>query len=282
MSLSHLETIRNLLAAGITEPADCKPILPKLSGIRTVVFDVYGTLLTSGHCRQYPQPATSIEDLLRSILQEHKLALPETPHSLEANLTALIQREHQAARARGISCPEIEIRAIWSELLHHPVGEVIEDVALQYECMTNPVWPMPGASKLIADLKKKPLSLGIVSNAQFYTPLLFPALLQETLPDLGFTEFLCFFSYQYGLAKPGEDLYLLLKEKLATNGISPAHVLYIGNDAHKDIHPAAKAGFRTALFAGDVDSLKLHPDKPGLLPPDAVVTHLEQICHLLR
>ena len=282
MSLSHLETIRNLLAAGVTEPADCKPILPKLSGIRTVVFDVYGTLLASGHCRKNPQPATSIEDLLRPILQDHKLALPETPHSLEAKLTALIQREHQAARARGISYPEIEIRAIWSELLHHPVGEVIEDVALQYECMTNPVWPMPGASNLIADLKKKPLSLGIVSNAQFYTPLLFPALLQATLPDLGFTEFLCLFSYQYGLAKPGEDLYLLLKKKLATNGISPAHVLYIGNDAHKDIHPAAKAGFRTALFAGDMNSLKLHPDKPGLLPPDAVVTHLQQICHLLR
>ena len=282
MSLSHLETIRNLLAAGVTEPADCKPILPKLSGIRTVVFDVYGTLLASGHCRKNPQPATSIEDLLRPILQDHKLALPETPHSLEANLTALIQREHQAARARGISYPEIEIRAIWSELLHHPVGEVIEDVALQYECMTNPVWPMPGASNLIADLKKKPLSLGIVSNAQFYTPLLFPALLQATLPDLGFTEFLCLFSYQYGLAKPGEDLYLLLKKKLATNGISPAHVLYIGNDAHKDIHPAAKAGFRTALFAGDMNSLKLHPDKPGLLPPDAVVTHLQQICYLLR
>ena len=281
MNLSHLETIRNLLAEGTTKPADCEPLLPRISGIRTVVFDVYGTLLTSGCSKKHPHAESKVDKLLPPILKGYELALPETPHSLADSLDALIEREHQAAKDRGIPYPEIDICSIWSELLHHPVGDTIEDIALQYECMTNPVWPMPGASELIADLKKKQLSLGIVSNAQFYTPLLFPALMKATLPDMGFTESLCVFSYQYGLAKPGDDLYRILKEKLAPHGISPAHVLYIGNDAHKDIHPAAKAGFRTVLFAGDAESLKRHPEKSGLLPPDAVITHLQQICQLL-
>ena len=281
MSLSHLETIRNLLDEGATEPANCEPLLPRISGIRTVVFDVYGTLLSSGCCKKHPRAESIVDRLLPAILEGHELALPETSHSLADSIEVLIAREHRTAKARGISYPEIDIRSIWSELLQHPVGHAIEDIAVRYECMTNPVWPMAGARELIAVLKKKQLSLGIVSNAQFYTPLLFPALMEATLPDLGFTESLCVFSYQHGHAKPGNDLYRILTEKLAQQSISPAHVLYIGNDALKDIHPAAKAGFRTVLFAGDADSLKRHPEKTGLLPPDAVITHLQQILYLL-
>ena len=281
MSLSHLETIRSLLFAGTTAPAACDAVLPHLPGIKTVIFDVYGTLLSSGCCRHPALKDSSLEDLLRSTVREHKLTLPETPTSLEANLAALIQKEHQASIAHGVTHSEVEIRSIWSELLHHPVGHAIEDIALRYECLTNPVWPMPGVSQLITELKARSLSLGIISNAQFYTPLLFPALLHATLPDLGFTESLCLFSYQYGFAKPGDDLYQILKERLIALGHFPDQVLYIGNDAHKDVHPAAKAGFRTALFAGDENSLDLHPEKSGLLPPDAVVTHLTQIPRLL-
>jgi putative hydrolase of the HAD superfamily len=59
--------------------------------------------------------------------------------------------------------------------------------------------------------------------------------------------------------------------------IAPAEALYLGNDARKDIHPAASLGFRTALFAGDARSLRLRESEPGLLPPDAILTELSQI-----
>ena len=71
MSLSHLETIRNLLDEGATEPANCEPLLPRISGIRTVVFDVYGTLLSSGCCKKHPRAESIVDRLLPAILEGH-------------------------------------------------------------------------------------------------------------------------------------------------------------------------------------------------------------------
>ena len=281
MSIPHLETFRTLLDEDSTSPADCDPALPRLSGIKAVIFDVYGTLYTSGRYRENLQGGSTIEEKLRAILLTHQIEPPNDHHPLGANLLKLIQREHKAARARGVPYPEVEIRSIWSQLLDCPIDHVIEDIAIRYECMTNPVWPMPGASELLASLRHRQLLLGIVSNAQFYTPLLFPALLQYSLPDLGFNEALCVFSYQHAAAKPGGELYRILSERLSQHGILPQQVLYIGNDASKDIHPASEAGFRTALFAGDQNSLRLPSRKSELLPPDAVLTHLLQVPRLL-
>ena len=140
---------------------------------------------------------------------------------------------------------------------------------------------MPGASETLVTLRGRGLTLGIVSNAQFYTPLLFPALLGRDLEELGFEEDLCLFSYQHGVAKPGPALYRILHERLDQRGIAPAETLYLGNDAHKDIHPAAELGFHTVLFAGDNRSLRLHSDQTALHSPDALITNLAQLPDLL-
>jgi putative hydrolase of the HAD superfamily len=46
-----------------------------------------------------------------------------------------------------------------------------------------------------------------------------------------------------------------------------------------DIYPARKAGFKTALFAGDQRSLRMRSDDPRCrdLTPDLVVTDLGQL-----
>ena len=60
-------------------------------------------------------------------------------------------------------------------------------------------------------------------------------------------------------------------------------VLYVGNDMLNDIYPAAKAGFKTALFAGDSRSLRLRKDKPKCkyLSADIVITDLIQLLDYL-
>ena len=47
-----------------------------------------------------------------------------------------------------------------------------------------------------------------------------------------------------------------------------------------DIHVPARLGFRTALFAGDKNSLRLRPDQ-DLLPPDAIIGDLSQLLEAL-
>jgi len=61
--------------------------------------------------------------------------------------------------------------------------------------------------------------------------------------------------------------------------ISAHSVLYIGNDMLNDIYPAKKAGFRTALFAGDARSLRLRENDPKCkdLSADIIITDLIQI-----
>ena len=262
-------------------PTGLKPILPKLPGIRCVIFDVYGTLLAStGNEPEINNPAHR-ESTLRTLLRQHGIPAPSRPSSLTGHLDALIVREHEQAREAGIPFPEVEIRDLWSELLQHPRDKRLEELAIAYECMTNPVWPMPGARELLAALHEREFILGIISNAQFYTPLLFPALLNSDLASLGFTEALCLFSYRFRNAKPGLALYETMKDCLSGRGIQPHEALYVGNDAEKDIHPASETGFRTALFAGDLRSLRLHQGKASLQQPDALLTELDQIIALL-
>jgi putative hydrolase of the HAD superfamily len=68
-------------------------------------------------------------------------------------------------------------------------------------------------------------------------------------------------------------------QKIAEKGVSPASVLYIGNDMLNDIYPARQTGFKTALFAGDERSLRLRSDDPRCrgLRADLVITDLSQL-----
>ena len=143
----------------------------------------------------------------------------------------------------------------------------------------NPVWPMPGLERVVESLSSAGMQLGIISNAQFFTPLLFPALTGSTLAELGFRTELCYYSYQHGQAKPGLFMFERARETLSQLGMAPGQVLYIGNDVLNDMMPAGKIGFRTALFAGDRRSLRLREGDARVagVEPDLVVSALEQI-----
>ena len=277
-----LEIIRRLSRPSKPAPSALQPVLPPLSGVKAVVFDIYGTLFSSSCGDLQSPPGRKAENMLLSILRDYEITPPAGPTPLTTRLHDLIKREHEEAQAKGNPFPEIEIRDLWGKILDLPPGPTIESIALRYECGVNPVWPMPGAGDLLSTLRHEGLALGLISNAQFYSPMLFPALLGLELPELGFTSDLCIYSYQHGIAKPDPGLYEILRMRLNQQGIEPGETLYLGNDALKDIDPATRLGFHTALFAGDNRSLRLCPDRDELLPPDAILTHLNQVAGLLN
>ena len=277
-----LEIIRRLSRPSKPAPSALQPVLPPLSGVKAVVFDIYGTLFSSSCGDLQSPPGRKAENMLLSILRDYEITPPAGPTPLTTRLHDLIKREHEEAQAKGNPFPEIEIRDLWGKILDLPPGPTIESIALSYECGVNPVWPMPGAGDLLSTLRHEGLALGLISNAQFYSPMLFPALLGLELPELGFTSDLCIYSYQHGIAKPDPGLYEILRMRLKQHGVEPGETLYLGNDALKDIDPAARLGFHTALFAGDSRSLRLCPDRNGLRPPDAILTHLNQVAGLLN
>jgi putative hydrolase of the HAD superfamily len=204
-------------------------------------------------------------------------------------LLVSIGAAHQQARDRGIDYPEVDIVAIWRAtlarlqergLVEPPLEQIdLRRLAVEYEVRTNPCWPMPGAAACLEQLRRRNVGLGIISNAQFFTPLLFPALLARSLEALGFLPELQFYSFQTGWAKPGRYLYDLAADAAASHGWRCHNVLFIGNDLLNDVAAARQVGFRTALFAGDGRSLRERAGDPRVkgVQADLVITHLDQL-----
>jgi putative hydrolase of the HAD superfamily len=130
---------------------------------------------------------------------------------------------------------------------------------------------MPGAADTLSTLEARGIATGVVSNAQFYSPLAIQALMGRPLPEPAV------WSFGLGEAKPSPRLFRIALDDLAGRGIRPGEVLCIGNDMAKDILPAAALGCRTALFAGDQRSYRPGTWQAPVVPPDAVLTDLRQI-----
>jgi putative hydrolase of the HAD superfamily len=271
------ETLRELLAARLSPMAPVPTGMRPAGRLRTtpscILFDVYGTLLISGTGDiSITRESANAPEKLQALLDS--FGIRTAPGKLLAAFFNEIQRAHQAARDKGADWPEVRIERIWSRVLGIRDVARSQRFALEFEIMANPVWPMPGFEKLLAACRKAGIPLGIISNAQFYTPLILQWFLEANLADLGFRKDLLLYSYEIGCAKPSSRLFELAARRLGKRGISPGHVLYIGNDEKKDVLPARHAGFQTALFAGDTRSLRRAGDS---IQSDLVITELDQL-----
>ncbi len=300
MTDSHVAALHRASLPLCPRNTHLAPRLPQLVGIRAVLFDIYGTLMVSG----VGDIGLSAPDAPSAA--DRQIAFPAALRAAGLDYTGdgqhgvsiwreQIEASHQADRIAGIPHPEVDIVEIWRQTCArlHALGELTsapsahfdyQRLAIEYEIRTNPVWPMPGLSSCLQQLTGLGQVLGIISNAQFFTPLLFPAVAGATLEQLGFEPRLCFYSYLLRRAKPSCHLYRQAATALAQQGLEPATTLYVGNDLRNDIWPAAQVGYKTALFAGDGRSLRLREDDPNRNEygePDAIVTRLEQIPGLI-
>lgn len=261
--------------------------------VRAVLFDIYGTLLISASgdigTSRANQPAQAAAEALKAV----GIELLRPPEEVIGRLMREIESWHEDARQAGIDFPEVNILDVWRNVIAglHEDGQPtpsheadFEELAVHFEARANPVWPMPGAAKTLTSLRAMGIALGIVSNAQFFTPLAVTALLGSSPQDLGVRKQLELYSYLYGRAKPDEFLYRMAAKELRTLGIPPVEVVYIGNDMLNDVLPARQCGFQTVLFAGDARSLRWRCDDPRvrLVAPDAVVTSLDRLLELIE
>ncbi len=266
------------------QPTTAEPRLQRLTNVRAVLFDIYGTMLISGS-GEVGTVAVDVPDAFRLALQAVDIDTEKLPGEL--GLEPTIREHHERMRARGIDYPEVDIREVWRDALSDLVqqGSLTVDVdrvdisriSVEYECRVNPVWPMPHVESCVGSLGQR--VLGIVSNAQFFTPLLFPALLLRTLDEMRFSPDMQYFSYVSGVAKPSPKLFQEAVESLGHRGIDATDTLYVGNDMLNDVATASHVGMKTALFAGDQRSLRTRDGDPriGDCRPDLILTDLKQL-----
>jgi putative hydrolase of the HAD superfamily len=152
-------------------------------------------------------------------------------------------------------------------------GELPRQVAYAYNFFSLGRRLYPGVTEALSALRNSSIDLGIVSNAQFYTPIDLTLLVRDQsqgkfedfneLFDPDFT----IFSFEWGAAKPDPLLFRKLFDALYEHRILPQQTVFVGNDLVLDIEPAAAAGMKTAFFAGDRKSAYFH-DREGEIIPD--------------
>ncbi|WP_319561379.1 HAD family hydrolase [Marispirochaeta sp.] len=271
------------------EATDVSPHLPGIDNIEAVLFDVYGTLVISSSGDIGTIMDDSRGDIFsRMVKDELSLTLPENI-IIDDLVKEEILQDHKTKRDLGTAFPEVEIRFIWQRVLkkifpaqtYRSISQMAEDMALLHELSRNRVWPMPGSRKLLEQLRNN-FRLGIVSNAQFYTPLMMSSFFKDSYS--AFEEHVCVWSYREGIAKPDPALFKKALFNLGREYLAdPSRVLYVGNDMLNDITPASSAGMRTLLFAGDSRSLRMRNDDPRVagVRPDRIVNSLDQIVKIL-
>ena len=188
--------------------------------------------------------------------------------------------------AEGIAHPEVRVDEIWFKLLEKFQSEIpptinfAREVALFFERQANPKQLQPRAYEVLTTLKRRGLRQGIISNAQFYTPIELSELLREASGDAIrtyesiFDAALVFFSFDLGVAKPDATAFRRAVEALTRENIMPDDCVFVGNSPVNDIAPARHVVFRVVLFAPEAV-----PDSAA--KPDLVIHNLRQLLEWL-
>lgn len=270
---------------------DIVPRLTKMPDVRAVIFDVYGTLVISGSGDVGSADPTDHDALVGTSLTRAEIDTADGPSGFPTtqDLHAVVTAINESNRSDACPKPEIDIVAAWHQVFRqreiHVTDQKTVVLAAVYEAASNPTWPMPGAAELLAKLRDAGVPMGIVSNAQVFTPPLVQDLIGgRSFSEQGFDLDLCLFSNRYRQAKPGPRLFDALRSSLARRGLSPHQAVYVGNDMLNDVWAASMAGLRTAWFAGDARSCRPRSDDPRCrsLMPDVVLTDVRQLLECLE
>jgi len=289
-------------------PARITSRLPRIKNPGAVLWDVYGTLLALavGAVESSLEQKETMLDACRLTAKEFDFAdyLESDPAENLLNMYIReIESTHRRKRRRGVFSPEVRIERIWLRILKKLVsngyeperaeGDTDLDLALQIAYFFDDIHQTkvlyPGARQTLETVKKLGLRQGIISNAQFYTPIALRILLRRSagraddpMKEL-FDGRLIFFSYRLGVSKPNPLAFERACSRLKSMGVAPSEVLCVGNDVLNDMVPARKAGFRCVLFAGDAQSLTLRKERPECagFKPDAVIKSLPEILRIM-
>jgi len=269
----------------------------KLNDVQVCIFDVYGTLFNywkPGFGKETSKKQALLEAFRKTIsyfnMGPYLLEMdPESPaeKTLWDLYHGLIAIKHNLLIEKEIEFPEVKIEDVWLAILlmlkrrgygftqkdFGPETQLAQCIAYYYNFYAFNRGLYPGVSDALVALKKKNMRLGIVSNAQFYTPIDLTLFLRDQtgdhIDDLGelFDPDLVFYSFEYSVAKPGQVLFRKLFDALYEFQVLPSQTVFVGNDLAADIRPASEAGMKTALFTGDDQSMFTH-DLENTVVPD--------------
>jgi len=168
------------------------------------------------------------------------------------------------------------------------INEYSKKVAYFFHASLQGTTAQPGAAealKLVADMG---LKQGLLADAQAFTTVQLSRGLKAQDESFNLDQVvlmtLRILSCDVRARKPSDTLFRHAAAALAAQGIKPDEALHVGSKIARDVLPARKMGFRTALYAGDKSSLDASAEalRDPNQRPDVLITELSQVIHLLK
>ena len=167
------------------------------------------------------------------------------------------------------------------------IGDFVKKIAYFYHASIQGTGPYPGAVDALRLLADRGVAQGLLADGQCFTVGQLQRCLKQQDPDFDLNAVVApamrLISAEKKARKPSDTLFKLAVAAAAAKGATPSEVLHVGSSLARDIAPAKKHGFRTALFAGDKNSLVATPEqlKDAAFRPDALITELPQVLELI-
>jgi len=288
--------------------AKAKPHLVRLPQVRAVTWDLYGTLLNilSGQLL-YEHPDKFVMDIaLDKTVQEFKMwgsmvRKPGQPADYMGEIYRRVLGDLRLAPSPKEKHPEIQSERIWEAIvkkllkkdykfdmdLYGSLGEYARKIAYFFHASLQGTACYEGAAQALEHVHHAGLKQGIIADAQCFTLVQLQRGLAQQRCGVGtdplFARSARAVSCEVGARKPSERLFKHCLIPLQSMGIAPAQVLHVGSRIARDLVPAKKLGMRTALFAGDKESLQATPEqlKDNATRPDVLLTELSQIAEIV-
>lgn len=268
-----------------TMPMDVEEKPPRDFPYRAVIFDIYGTMLTSKAASDENR-AAAIAEICADVFPDRPPPSLHNCHEIKNAFYQHLTYSYNSLEMKEGRTAEVDFRNVWAQVLQKELSlgkgkhlQQIELFALLYAVTTHLTWPQPGLLDTIKVLAAKNIPMGVISNSQFYTPIAVNYFLDCEITFSSyvipyFLKELTFYSFQHGYMKPDDYFFLETKEQLNDKGIAPNETLYVGNDYRNDVDSANRNGFRSVLYAGDQTTCRVnHPTAV----PDFIVKDLRHI-----
>ncbi len=284
--------------------------LNPLAGVRSVAWNLYGTLLriADGDLLFDVPDTFRMQIVLEKVDAEFNMwnsmyRKPVAPWKyLCEQYEKILGRERMAATQIKGEVPEIHAAKVWRKIFsqleqkeyeydadfYGDLEELSEKVAYFFHASLQGVEAAPHALEALQMVAGGQIPQGILADAQSFTLVQFLRCLkaQGRLPPLGdlFQPNLMVLSHQQGVRKPSKSLFQNLLQRARESGISPAEILYVSSRLDGDLAVAKSLGMQTALYAGDKTSLRATKAEIAnpKLRPDRLLTDLAQIGELLE
>jgi FMN phosphatase YigB (HAD superfamily) len=289
------------------DPVKAKPSLHRLP-VRAVFWTVYGTLVAvpGGEIRYEHEHDFVTDAAFDKVIKEFKMwqSMSRKPGAPAAYMKELFRKALttlQMAGGGGEKYPEVQAERVWDDIVrklqqkeytfdaatYGSVGDYVKKIAYFYHASIQGAGAYPGAADALRLVADRGVAQGLLADGQCFTVGQLRRCLRQQDPgfdlDAAVPAGLRVVSADRKAKKPSDTLFRAAVQAAAGKGIAPSEVLHVGSNLARDIAPAKRHGFRTALFAGDKNSLVATPEqlKDPVSRPDVLLTELPQVLEVI-